>query len=84
MNRGRPLISHDIIVNSIKATTTHTGLRVHAELDPGTYETDIKVTDKDIDAVPMRRHRFHGDWKNRGRPRACPHNPALTIYAIRN
>ncbi|WP_331758488.1 ISAzo13 family transposase [Streptomyces anulatus] len=60
--RGRPLTSHDIIVNSIKATTTHTGLRVHAELDPGTYETGIKVTDKDIDALPMRRHRFHGDW----------------------
>ncbi|MFJ2093060.1 ISAzo13 family transposase [Streptomyces sp. NPDC087901] len=60
--RGRPLTSHDIIVNSIKATTTHTGLSVHAELDPGTYETGIKVTDKDIDALPMHRHRFHGDW----------------------
>ncbi len=60
--RGRPLTSHDIIVNSIKATTTHAGLRVHAELDPGTYETGIKVTDKDIDALPMHRHRFHGDW----------------------
>jgi hypothetical protein len=60
--RGRPLTSHDVIVNSIKATTTHTGLRVHAELDPGTYDTGIKVTDSDIDALPMHRHRFHGDW----------------------
>ncbi|WP_405526773.1 ISAzo13 family transposase [Streptomyces avidinii] len=60
--RGRPLTSHDVIVNSIKATTTHTGLRVHAELDPGTYDTGIKVTDTDIDALPMHRHRFHGDW----------------------
>lgn len=60
--RGRPLTSHDVMVNSIKATTTHTGLRVHAELDPGTYDTGIKVSDTDIDALPMHRHRFHGDW----------------------
>ncbi|MBG7704673.1 ISAzo13 family transposase [Streptomyces sp. MC1] len=60
--RGRPLTSHDVIVNSIAATTTRTGLTVHAELDPGTYDTGIKVTDSDIDALPMHRHRFHGDW----------------------
>ncbi|MQS09790.1 ISAzo13 family transposase [Streptomyces alkaliphilus] len=60
--RGRPLTSHDVIVSSIAATTTRTGLTVHAELDPGIYETGIKVTDSDIDALPMHRHRFHGDW----------------------
>jgi transposase len=60
--RGRPLTSHDVIVNSIAATTTRTGLKVHAELDPGTYDTGIKVTDSDIDALPLHRHRFHGDW----------------------
>ncbi|CAM5289555.1 hypothetical protein STENM327S_06982 [Streptomyces tendae] len=60
--RGRPLTSHDVVVNSIAATTTRTGLTVHAELDPGTYDTGIKVTDSDIDALPMHRHRFHGDW----------------------
>ncbi|WP_446447195.1 ISAzo13 family transposase [Streptomyces hydrogenans] len=66
--RGRPLTSHDVIVNSIKATTTRTGLRVHAELDPGTYDTGIKVSDTDIDALPMQRHRFHGDWNYTLRP----------------
>ncbi|MET7695391.1 ISAzo13 family transposase [Streptomyces sp. NPDC005483] len=60
--RGRSLTSHDVIVNSIAATTTRAGLKVHAELDPGTYDTGIKVTDSDIDALPMDRHRFHGDW----------------------
>jgi hypothetical protein len=60
--RGRPLTSHEVIVNSIAATTTRTGLRVHAELDPGTYDTGVKVTDDEIDALPMSRHRFHGDW----------------------
>ncbi|WP_330457560.1 ISAzo13 family transposase [Streptomyces sp. NBC_00820] len=73
--RGRPLTSHDVIVNSIAATTTHTGLKVHAELDPGTYDTGIKVTDSDsdsdsdIDALPMHRHRFHGDWNYTLHPR---------------
>ncbi|MEB3963391.1 ISAzo13 family transposase [Streptomyces kunmingensis] len=60
--RGCPLTSHDVIVKSIAATTTRTGLTVHAVLDPGTYNTGIKVTDSDIDALPMHRHRFHGDW----------------------
>lgn len=67
--RGRPLTSHDVIVNSIAATTTRTGLTVHAELDPGTYDTGIKVTDSDIDALPMHRHRFHGDWNYTLHPR---------------
>lgn len=60
--RGRPLTSHDVIVKSIAATTTHTGLTVHAELDPDTYDTGIKVTESDIGALSMHRHRFHGDW----------------------
>ncbi|WP_413754990.1 ISAzo13-like element transposase-related protein [Streptomyces sp. MMBL 11-3] len=60
--RGRQLTSHDVIVNSIAATATRTGLTVHAELNPGTYDTDIKVTDGDIDALSIHRHRFRGDW----------------------
>lgn len=66
--RGRPLTSHDVIVNSI-ATTTRAGLKVHAELDPGTYDTGIKVTDSETDALPMQRHRFHGDWNYTHHPR---------------
>jgi transposase len=60
--RGQPLTSHQVIVNSIAATTTATGLRVHAELDPGAYPTGIGITDAQIAALPLVRHRFHGDW----------------------
>lgn len=60
--RGKPLTSHEVILNSIAATTTATGLTVHAELDTGTYPTGITVTDTQIDALAMHRHRFHGDW----------------------
>jgi hypothetical protein len=60
--RGRPLTSHEVIVQSIAATTTRTGLRVRAELDTGAYPTGVKVDDAQVDALTMTRHRFHGDW----------------------
>ncbi|MEU0837241.1 ISAzo13 family transposase [Streptomyces sp. NPDC005969] len=60
--RGRPLTSHEVIVESIAATTTKTGLTVHAELDTNCYPTGIQVSDDEIAALPITRHRFHGDW----------------------
>ena len=41
--RGRPLTSHEVIVQTIAATTTRTGLRVHAELDTNTYDTGVRT-----------------------------------------
>ncbi len=64
--RGRPLTSHEVIVETIAATTTQTGLRVHAELDQTTYPTGIKIPDQDMTALQtngiLARHTFHGDW----------------------
>jgi hypothetical protein len=58
--RGRPLISHEVILELTAATTTRTGLTVHAELDPGAYPLGVKVSDRDLAAVPLHRHDFHG------------------------
>jgi hypothetical protein len=60
--RGRPLTSHDVVIDSIAATTTRTGLTVRARLDDGTYPTGVKVTDAQMAALPVSRHPFHGDW----------------------
>ncbi|MGH3503154.1 MAG: ISAzo13 family transposase, partial [Nocardioidaceae bacterium] len=60
--RGRPLISHQVIVELISTTTTTTGLTVHAELDTGTYPTGLRYTKKQVDALPLDRHPFHGEW----------------------
>src|SRR5215470_10083631 len=60
--RGRPLTSHDVVINSIAATTTRTGLTVQARLDDGTYPTGVKVTNAQMAALPVSRHPFHGDW----------------------
>jgi transposase len=60
--RGRPLTSHEVVVNLIAATTTRSGLTVRAERDPGTYPKGIKVTDAELGAVPREAHAFHGEW----------------------
>jgi hypothetical protein len=60
--RGRPLTSYRTIVELIGATTTGKGLRLRAERDEGCYETGVKVSDKELAALPLRRHEFHGDW----------------------
>jgi DNA-binding phage protein len=60
--RGRPLVSHEVIVDLIGATTTRTGLTVHAELDRRSYPKGVKVTDGALAAVPISRHDFHGEW----------------------
>lgn len=60
--RGRPLISHEVIVELIGATTTTTGLTVQAELDTGVYPTKVKVSDADLATVQITPHAFHGEW----------------------
>jgi len=60
--RGRPLTSHDVVINSIAATTTRTGLTVRARLDDGTYPTGVKISNAQMAALPVSRHPFHGDW----------------------
>jgi Rhodopirellula transposase DDE domain/Helix-turn-helix of DDE superfamily endonuclease len=60
--RGRPLTSHDVVINSIAATTTRTGLTVQARLDDGTYPTGLKISNTQMAALPVSRHPFHGDW----------------------
>jgi DDE family transposase len=60
--QGRPLTSHEVIVQSIAATSTRTGLRVHAQLDTNTYDTGARVSDRQISALPLHRHDWHPDW----------------------
>ncbi len=60
--RGRPLLSHDAVVQLIAATTTQQGLRIRAELDTGCYPTGIKVPDHELAAVNLKPADFHGNW----------------------
>jgi len=60
--RGKPLVSHETIVNLIAATTTRKGLKVRAELDSRPYQKGIKVTDKEFATIRISRDKFHGEW----------------------
>jgi len=60
--RGKPLESLEVVVNLIASTTTNTGLKVYAQLDPDSYERGIEITDEQLAAVNITRHTFHGDW----------------------
>lgn len=68
--RGKPLVSHQVIVNLIAATTTRNGLRVRAEVDPGTYPKGVKVSDEEVAAIRIERDAFHGEWNYTILPRA--------------
>ena len=68
--RGKPLRSFETIVNLIAATTTTTGLTIHAELDKQSYPAGIRVSDQELAQVQIRRDKFHGDWNYEIRPRS--------------
>jgi hypothetical protein len=67
--RGKPLVSHEAIVNLIAATTTRTGLRVKAALDTRRYETARRVPDEVFARLRITPHAFHGDWNYTITPR---------------
>ncbi len=60
--RGRPLVSHEVIIQLIANTRTKAGLRIRAELDSGRYPTGIKIGDEELAALRLKPAKFHGDW----------------------
>lgn len=67
--RGKPLISLQVMVSLIAATTTATGLTVHSELDTASYASGIKVSDQELAQINLKRDKFHGDWNYEIHPR---------------
>ncbi len=60
--RGKPLVSHQVIVQLIGATTTDTGLKVCCEIDANLYPKGVKVTDREMHAINITHDEFHGEW----------------------
>ena len=63
--RARPLVSHQVILQTIAATTTRAGLRVTAMLDDRAYPENVKVSDarmRQLEDRLIARHGFHGEW----------------------
>ncbi|MFO7952890.1 MAG: ISAzo13 family transposase [Bacillota bacterium] len=60
--RGKPLVSHETVVNLISNTTTSKGLTVQAQLDQNEYPRGIKVTDEELAQVNLKKEPFLGQW----------------------
>jgi transposase len=69
--RGKPLTSHEIVVNLIGNTTTREGLVIQAELDKNEYPKGKKVSDEEVNSVMIHRANFHGEWNYKIKP-ICP------------
>ena len=67
--RGKPLTSHEVIVQLIAATSNRKGLRVHAELDPASYPAGTKVSDEEMAKLRLELSAFHGEWNYSLRPK---------------
>lgn len=68
--RGRPLISHEVIVNLIADTRTERGLTVRCEMDKNAYPKGLKITDNELKNVNIDKNKFHGEWNYTISPRS--------------
>jgi len=68
--RGKPLVSHQVIIDLIAATTTTTGLTVKSKIDANIYERGLRVSDQQMAELQLRREKFHGDWNYKLLPRS--------------
>lgn len=68
--RGKPLVSHEVVVNLIAATTNKKGLKIQCQLDTNTYPKGQKISDKVMATLNIRHHSFHGEWNYT----ICPKN----------
>lgn len=67
--RGRPLTSHEVVVNLIASTKTLNGLEIRAKLDKGLYPKGKKITNEEMASLRIQRHAFHGEWNYTIEPR---------------
>ena len=60
--RGKPLVSHQVIVQLIGSTTTDTGLKVCCEIDGNIYPKGVKVSDQEMAELNINGNAFHPEW----------------------
>jgi hypothetical protein len=67
--RGKPLVTHEVIIQLIANTTTRTGLTVQCRLDENIYEKGIRISDAELAALNITQADFHGEWNYTIAPR---------------
>jgi hypothetical protein len=67
--RGKPLVSHQVIVQLIANTRTEAGLTVACRIDTGAYQKGLKVSDDEMHALNIQPANFRGEWNYTFAPR---------------
>ena len=67
--RGKPLLTHQVIIQMIASTTTEMGLTVQCRLDENTYDKGIKISDAEMATINIKPADFHGEWNYTIKPR---------------
>ena len=70
--RGKPLVSHQVIIQLIGSTTTGTGLTIACDIDANSYPKGIIVTDAEMAEINIELDTFHGEWNYTIRPTERP------------
>ena len=70
--RGKPLVSHKVIIQLIAATSTDKGLTVTCDIDRSRYPRGIKISKAQLAAINIERHSFHGEWNYTIKPNEKP------------
>jgi hypothetical protein len=60
--KGIPLVDYETVVRLIGATKTTKGLTVKCRLDTTEYQKGIKITDEELNAINMKKFKFHSEW----------------------
>jgi len=76
--RGKPLVSHQVIVDLIAATSTKAGLKVQAQIDSNLYPAGVKISDEQVAALRLERDPFHGEWNYKILPRSPSIEPVIS------
>jgi transposase len=76
--RGKPLVSHQVIVDLIAATSTKAGLKVQAQIDSNLYPAGVKISDEQVAALRLERDSFHGEWNYKILPRSPSIEPVIS------
>ncbi len=66
--RGKPLATHQVIVELIAATTTKAGLSVRSRIDSTNYKKGVRISDRELAKVNLHPDNFHGEWNYTIRP----------------
>jgi Rhodopirellula transposase DDE domain len=77
--RGRPLTSHEVVVNTLASTRTRGGLRVEAALDTSDYPIGVSISKERFAALPLERHATHSAWNYTLLPQPATATEAVAV-----